>query len=63
MGTSIEAIPQLKEIIKDDNLAMNPFGGIETEQKQHKFYREHFHLVVCKLNSKVFPSPTMQSTV
>ena len=33
---------------------MNPSSGTETEQKQHKFYREHFHIVVRKLHSKVF---------
>ena len=33
---------------------MNPFSGIETEQKQYKLYREHLHHVVRKLHSKVF---------
>ena len=46
VGTAIEAVSGLKEIFQEDSLAMNPFRGIEGELQQHKFYQEHFHLVV-----------------
>lgn len=46
VGRTIESVPGLKEIFEEDSVAINPFSGVESEQQQHKFYREHFHLVV-----------------
>lgn len=48
-GTSIEAVPGLKEIFEEDSLAMNPFSGLENERQQSKFYKENFKVVVSQI--------------
>ena len=47
VGQAIEDIPGLADIFEDNSPAMNPLQGIGTEQQQHKFYQNHFNLVVC----------------
>lgn len=49
VGSSIEVVPGLKEIFDEESLPMNPFGGLEKEAQQNRFYKEKFNLVVSLL--------------
>lgn len=48
-GIEIAQLPDLAKLFSPDSPYAKPFGGLETQHLQMKFYKEEMDLVVCSI--------------